>query len=238
MVNPEKEIDLNKYAAIFDFQMSEQEARVYKLAVIWEEETKKLFPGEQLARIPPKSDPRKCTLFKHCWKLARETRGLLQEHEYKLYIMGNLQILKANKGRVAPNVLCGDKAWVRWLVWKKMYDKKVAEINQTEPPPEMAVPPKVQKEISFTKKFLFEKFDGEPTLEKLQASFKNGKIRVWIGSGKVSLYYIVLSPWVQTTIDLKQMEKDYGFDASLYQKNVTESILQYFRNEFAHEHKK
>jgi hypothetical protein len=227
---------LNKYAAIIDFQMNEHESKAYKLAVIWEEETKKMFPEEKLARLPQKSDPRKCTLFKYCWKLMRETRGLLKDQEYKLYIMGNLQILRANRGRIEPNALCGDKAWIRWLVWKKMYDKKVAEINQATMPPELNIPPQVQKEISCTKRFLFEKFEGEPTIEKLQTTIDRGNIRMWVKSGKISMYYLVLSPWIDKTIGLDKMEKDYGFDASVYKSKMTPSILDYFKNEFKHEY--
>jgi hypothetical protein len=50
------------------------------------------------------------------------------------------------------------------------------------------------------------------------------------------MYYLVLSPWIEKTIGLDKMEKDYGFDASVYKGKITPSILDYFKNEFKHEY--
>lgn len=226
---------MERYQAIFDYNMTEDEAKAYKMALIWESETKKMFPGESFTKLPAKSDPRKCTLYRYCWKMCRETRGLLKDEEYKLYIIGNLQILRVNKGRIEPNALCGDKAWLRWLVWKRMYEKKLSQMNQTEPPPEANLPAKVIKEISCTKRFLFEKSDGDPSIEKLKSFMDRGSLRVWIGSTKISLYYVILSPWIKKLVGVEKLEADYGFDANLYREKITDDVRRYFQNEFKHE---
>src|SRR5687767_4365124 len=105
------------FDAIFQWKMTPDETEVYNLAVVYEREYKKIFgedtDGQSVRRnsIPKKGDPRKSNLFRHCWKLRRETRGLLESHEYKNYIHANLVIIRINKGHVEPNCICGDKAW-------------------------------------------------------------------------------------------------------------------------------
>jgi hypothetical protein len=96
--------------------MSSAEIKAYKLAVIWEDLTQKMFPDVKLAKLPKRGDPRKGSLFKYCWKLQRELNGIIEEKEYRLYITGNLVILKNNNGRIDPNAICGEKAWKRWKI--------------------------------------------------------------------------------------------------------------------------
>lgn len=226
---------MNRLDAVFEWNMTHQEADAFKLCVLWEEVTKKMFPDIFLAKIPAKNDPRKCNLFRHCWKLARETRGLLREEEYKLYITANLQIIKAHNGRIEPNSLCGDKAWIRWKVWKRLYDKKVAELKGEQTDTALSVSPKIVVEIDKTKKFLYEKCDGSPTKEKI-AGFMERKMKMWVNLGKVSYYYIVLSPWVEQSSKIEDLEKSYIFDASLYKGRADASVISFFKKEFAHEY--
>src|SRR4051812_22521533 len=109
------ETPLNEYNAIFQWNMSNDEIEAFKLAVCYEKEYKKIFgstaDGQDIRRnsLPQKNDPRKSNLFRQCWRMRRETRGLIESHEYQTYIVGNLSILKIQNGYVGPNTICGDK---------------------------------------------------------------------------------------------------------------------------------
>lgn len=230
-------MNLSRLDAVFEWKMTSQEAEAFKTCLIWEDATKKLFPKLKLAQVPMKGDPRKCDLFRHCWKLRRETRGLLKEEEYSLYITGNLQILRHHNARIEPNAICGDKAWIRWKVWKRMFDKKQSEVKGEEPPVAFSINPKIVKSLDCTKRFIYEKMDGQPTLDKIKESIVKNKMKIWAGSGKVCFYYIVLSPWVAKSCDIKELEKKYVFDASLYVNNVDSSVKKFFEKEFEYEYK-
>lgn len=230
---------MDRYNAIFEWEMSPAETQAFKMACVWEEQVAKMFPGIHLARLPRRGDPRKSNLFRYCWKMIRETRGLLKDDEYKLFIIANLQIIRANKGRIDPNVLCGDKAWVRWIVWKKLFDKKAKEVSgeQSIVEGEPDVKPVVHKEISLTKRFLFEKCEGEPTEEKIKKFVEGPQLRTWMNSGKVSKYYLALSPWVGKVIDHDRMEAKYHFDPQNFLDRASKGVRDLFRKEFAHEYK-
>lgn len=232
-----------RYDAIFQWNMSASEAAAYKLAVLYEEEFHKIckdggIDGGTYRRntIPKRGDPRKSNLFRHCWKLRRETRGLLQPEQYRLYIQANLTIIKLNNGRIEPNAICGDKAWIRWKVYERWYNNKLADINHATPPPSATgVNPKIIREIDKTKKFLFEKCDGEPTVEKITSFVENGIMKLWVMTGKVSKYYVVLSPFVRSCCKIDPYCESCGFDAMLIQEKTTQEVREYFNYEYRHE---
>jgi hypothetical protein len=226
---------MTRLQAIFEWNMSPEEAKAFRVACIWEELCKKLFPGQRLAKLPDKGDPRKCNLFKHCWKLIRETRGLLDESGLKDYISANLNVLKTYNARVEPNGICGDKAWVRYQVWKRLIEKRAAHVAADTPPRPLVVNPKITKELDCTKRFLFEKFDGEPTYEKTKAVVDGTKMKYWVSSSKVSHYYLLLSPWIKKMGVLEKLAKSIGFDITVYQANLNEDLQEFFNREFKHE---
>ena len=105
--------------AILHYQMPPLEAKAYKLALLWQDATAKEYPEYNHIRLRKKGDPRKSLLFKYCYKLARETQGLIPDEQYPLYILAQLHILKHIAtdnlhARIGPEILCGEKAWWRW----------------------------------------------------------------------------------------------------------------------------
>lgn len=228
--------------AVFQWNMTSPEIDVFKLAVLYEREFRKIFgeeiDGQALRRnsLPKRSDPRKSNLFRHCWKMARETRGLIDPHDYKNYIHANLIIIKLNKGHVEPNCICGDKAWVRWKVWKRRYDQKMAEVGATAPPPSVSTTnPKLIAEIDRTKKFLFERCEGNPTYEKISGFIEGGFFKMWVATGKVSPYYLVLSPFVEKSGGLKQLFTVCTSSEAVVREKVTSEVKDYFKHEYRHE---
>lgn len=226
---------MTRMQAIFEWNMTPDEAKAFRAACIWEELCKRIFPDQRLAKLPDKGDPRKCNLFKHCWKLIRETRGLLDESSLKDYISANLHVLKTYNARVEPNGICGDKAWVRYQVWKRLMEKKATHVEADTPPRPLVVNPKITKELDCTKRFLFEKFDGEPTFDKTKEAVDGPKMKYWVSSGKVSHYYLLLSPWIKKMDALEKLAKGVGFDVTVYQANLNADLQEFFNREFKHE---
>jgi hypothetical protein len=239
-----------QYDSIFQWDMTDAEAATYKLAVAYEEEYRKIFgakaDGYNIRKnsLPKRGDPRKSNLFRYCWKLRRETKGLLEPHQYRLYIRANLTILKMNqekgnkrgKVHVEPNTICGDKAWIRWRVYERWYQNKQAQINATLPPPDISsADPRIIREIDKTKKFVFEKCDGEPTLEKYQKLIDDGIFTFWLQAGKVSKYYACWSPWVNSICNLKEVADKCGFDVILFHEKTSPVVKEYLIHEFSHE---
>lgn len=231
-----------RYDAIFEWSMTEPEVEAYKLAVLYEREFLKTFSGTQdldgqgfrINTIPKRGDPRKSEIFRQCWRLRRETRGLLTTEQYEHYVKANLAILKINKAYVAPNVICGDKAWIRWKVWERWYRQKCGDKSATAPAPSVSTTdPKIIRDIDRTKKFLFEKCEGEPTSEKIKTFLENGFFKIWIASGKLSIYYVMMSPYTQTYI--KELSQVCCFDPLVYSSKITSEVKNYFQAEFAHE---
>lgn len=234
---------LTEYDAIFQWNMTNEEVEAYKLAVCYEKEYRRLFgetaDGQAIRRnsLPRRSDPRKSNLFRHCWRMRRETRGLLESSEYRNYIVGNLTILQIQKGLVQPNVICGDKAWVRYKVWKRKYDAKLAEAGAIAPPPSTSTTsPKLIQQIDKTKKWLFERCDGAATFDKIKDFIDKGVFRFWVMTGKVSQYYVVLSPFVTKATDVDQFAEACGFSAALMRERCTQEVKDYFSHEYRHEH--
>lgn len=243
-------MDMERYDAIFQWNMTHAEAGAYKLAVIYEDEFLKTFKGHMdgMTRrknvLPKRGDPRKSNLFRYCWKLRRETKGLLEPHQYRLYIKANLTILfmnhkkghKAGNIHVEPNAICGDKAWIRWKVYERWYENKKATINATLPPPDISeVNPQIIREIDKSKKFLFEKCGGVPTNEKMQGFFDNGFFKFWVMSGKVSKYYTTWSPVVDSMCNIEEFAESCGFDAKLFREKTSVKVKEYLEHEFEFE---
>jgi hypothetical protein len=225
----------NRLNDIFEWKMTENEAKTLRLCIIWEEQTRKMFPDRKLPKLPTKGDPRKSVVFREFWKLLRMTRGLLEENEYTLYIRANLTIIAHWKGHIAPNTMNGDKAWVRWRVWKRMYDRKQIEKAGEDLPRPLDVSPQVIREIDCTKRFLHEQCEGQPTITKLIEFHQKGKLKRWIMSNKISVFYVLLSPYMRKVADVEDLQKKCSFDPKLYLDKITDDVRKHFKIEFPYE---
>jgi len=241
---------MEKYDSIFQWNMTPEESGTYKLAVIYENEFLNIFKNNMDGTtrrknvLPMRGDPRKSNLFRYCWKLKRETKGLLDSTQYKIYIRANLTILfinfkkgsKAGKIYIEPNSICGDKAWIRWKVYERWYNNKLAIINATLPPPNISsISPKIIKEIDKTKKFIFEKCEGQPTKEKIGKFITDGFVKFWLMSGKISKYYFVWSPLISSICDIKKVSESCFFDPKLFKEKTSKEVMDYLEYEFSYE---
>lgn len=216
---------------ITDYQMDELQAKAYKVGLLWQFYSRQMFPNYTHDRgYPRKRDPRKSRLFQFCYKLVRETQGLIPDEEYSLYVKAQLQILAhINVGdghpMIGPFCLAGDKAWVRWKIWKKKYDVQFKNTTKAELDLEKTPLKAVCEELDKTKAYLFGKFGGQPKEQDIMMGARD--MERWIGLEKVSGYYAVLSPWV------KKYCKNITIDLSLFQ--TTLEMENYFRQIFDYE---
>lgn len=211
--------------AIVDYNMDTGEARAYKLLLLWLDRSRKMFPDYKHAKMT-QGDPRKSQIFKYCFKLQRETQGILEEADYPLYVRAQLEILKnITRGNthslIDPNCLVGDKAWVRWKLWKRKYDERSKVIEDKVPMPANQV--KVVEALNRTKEFLVKVF-GVITLEKFQESIQNKNFGRWLTLGKISPYYLVLSPIITQIFP----EGIKNMDLGIYREGITPEIKEYF----------
>lgn len=218
---------------IIRYNMNETEAKAYKIALIWEEECKIEIPKESFVKLKRNTDPRKSTLFKYCYKLIKETKGILKENELKLYIKAQLQILKAIKEEnvhalIEPHCLVGDKAWKRWKIWKYKYQKKINRILNSDEIDLSVKDSKVINELKNALDFL-KKMDCV-VFDKLKSK-KENVIR-WASNRQISYFYLLLSPWIRKIFgDLTQ----FNFDKVYYQSSINPKIEDFFKQNFKHE---
>ena len=210
--------------------MNEMEAKAYKIALIWQDECRKEIPDEQFVKLKKNSDPRKSTLFKYCYKLARETKGVLQDNEISMYVRAQIQILKSIREEnvhalIEPHCLVGEKAWKRWKLWKYKFKKKLNRVLTSD---DIGVSASYSKVISE----LNSDFDF---LNKIQCvtfdtfKIKKDEIEKYFYTGQLSFYYAVLSPWINKTVNI-------DFDKTYYRSCLNPKIEEFFREKFSHEY--
>lgn len=226
--------------AISQYKMDDLESKAYKLAIKWVQISKKVFPNYNHTGIK-KGDPRKSLIFKFCYKLARETNGLIAEEDYELYIRSQLDVIKhisnGNPVLVTPACLVGEKAWSRWKLWKRKYDKIANKPNA-----KMEVPQTTTNKTGFYKAFaglaqtreFFNKSSLSFNLKSWQ-EMKSDIIR-WINLNKISPYYICISPFAKKVL-LKEDYERMNFDMSVYTSCINDEVLNKFRELFPEEFK-
>lgn len=222
--------------AIEIYNMDELEARACHIASLWLEQSRKAFPDYRHSRMK-KGDPRKSLIFKISYKLARETNGVLDPKEYQLYVRAQLDVLKyINSGKDHPlidaNCLVGERAWNRWKMWKKRYEsikKKPQETTASGIGYQKAI-----DGIEKTKEFLTKTFNSDLSFEKYHESYINNNIFRWITLGKISPYYLTLSPFISKLFN-EQDYKKINFDINVYKSCINENVKQFFAKTFPFE---
>ncbi len=224
----------NEYDALFEYDITcPAEIRAYKLTLLWVKLSRDFFPDYKHAKMRTAGDPRKSLIFKYCYALQRKSQGILEESDYPLYVRAQLEILKhITKGnqhaRIEPSCLTGDKAWVRWKLWKRKYDERSQVIEDKLPIP--APQRKMADALDRTKDFLVQSFGGDVRLEKLREAVQNKNLHRWVKLGKVSPYYLVLSDLVaQATTDVDGLA---SMDLDVFRQVITPEIRVYFRELF------
>lgn len=216
---------------ILTYNMNEDEAKAYKLCLLWETLTSKEFPNDDIVKLRKKGDPRKSTLFKYCYKLIKETKGLIEDKNYKFYIMAQLKVLKnIDNGKchalIEPACLVGEKAWKRWKMWQNTFNKKLIKSKATSVENKITISvPHLIVQLEKTKKFLIEQFGHMPTQTDIVNAYNSKELLKWVNTKKISQYYPIL-----TTFLAKLDRKEYNYE--FHFQSITEEILTEYRKIF------
>ena len=211
---------------IITYNLNEMEAKAFKLSLLWFAICKKEIPNYLITPFKTNQDPRKSIIFKYCYKLAIETKGLIPDNEYKLYITAQIQTLKNyTEGNVhsliSPACLVGVQAWRRWKHWKQNYNSVEKKLTGMSEDIKFSIE-KIKEHLIKTKLFL-EKFYGKlPSKNDIKLSIKNKNMLKWIKSGNISPFYLILSGY-------NEIE---GCDLQIYNIAINDEIKKWFFAEF------
>lgn len=236
MGKSKKEDDPLNLDAITKYNMDEMESKAYKITMLWIERSRKVFPDYRHATMK-KGDPRKSLIFKIAYKLVRETKGVLEDSDYPLYVRAQIEVLKyINNGKVDPlidpNCLVGERAWKRWKLWKKKYDTVSKPSDEN-----------VANGIGFakaidgfekTKEFLVKAFSSDLSIEKFKEAYTNNNIFRWINLNKISPYYLSVSPFIKSIFNENDFNK-LNFDLKVYIHCINEDVMKRFYDLFPNE---
>lgn len=214
---------------IIQYEMNDLEAKAMHIVVLWLERSRKVFPEYRHSTMG-KGDPRRSLIFKICFKLVRETQGVLADEEYPLYVRAQLDVLKhinSQNGRalIDPNCLVGEKAWKRWKLWKRRYDliKNRRDTTGTSTPQGVI---KALDGLEKTKEF-FTKALGECSTAKYREAYLNNNLFRWYNLGKISPYYLAMSSYLKSVLKENDYQK-LNFDIGVYIPCIDESVKQRF----------
>ena len=224
---------MSELEPIIKYKMNDMEAKAFKIAIIWEEECRREIPKESFAKLKKNTDPRKSTLFKYCYKLAREMKGVLEDKDLRTYVRSQIQILKSIKegdihALIEPHCLVGEKAWKRWKIWQKMYRKK---LNKALTSDQIGVSTKESKVITELKNTRFF-MESKNLLDYDSFSANKKNLERWSANGEISYFYLLLSPWVKK---IYGDDIPFDFDKIYYRSAITPFVEQFFTQEFSNE---
>jgi hypothetical protein len=235
LINTRKMIDdVKLLQLVLSYKMNKEEAKAWRVAILYILLASEYFPNYEHYKIP-KGDPRKSLLFRYCYKLIREFGDKLENNEYRYYIMAqfdvlkNIQINDDTHSLISPICLVGDNAWKRWGLWSRKLGKKylVHEPILTKFPSE-----EIKSALDKTKEFLVKKI-SLLTKDGINQTIKSRAMMRWAALGKISPYYLILSPIVKSY--KFDNIKTFAVDLKLYEKSVTSECQEYFRKLFEYE---
>jgi len=197
--------------SILRYNMTPDEASAYQLAILWSELVNKHFPSSKNIVLRSLGDPRKSILFKYCYKLYIESRGIINEDDFEPYMLAQITILKAhNCDNISPQSLVGEKAWKRWQVWQSKYQKAEKKAETTII---TASNTKIKADLDRSRAFL-EKRIGE--ISKKSLSDNKDNVSKWLVLDKVSPLFVLCFFEKTEFNDLFGMNSDI-YDGSLEQ---------------------
>lgn len=210
------ETDLDKYINLISSKHSisnKDEIKALMIYYFWNYYFLKLFPNIIERKINNDSDPRSSYLYKYCYKLQKETNGILDEKDYKDYVYCQLKFLKNYREKsnktimVTPSILNVDKGWRKWKYFKYLMSKKNQSIDKKT---QYVNNDNLKIFLLDDKKFLENKI-GKVTSDNIVKNINN--IIFWNKIGGVSNYFLAMCGH----IDKSKLSKDlsvYNFDSN------------------------
>ncbi len=221
--------------AILQYNMTELEAKAFKVCLIWQATMDQELPKYHKIRLP-KGDPRKSLLFKYCYKLVRETIGLIPDDQYKFYVLAQIRSLKMiSDGTVhaliEPGCLVGDKAWRRWKIWKYKFEKQSTKsLFEGDSSDIKAVDSQIAADFKRTRNFFATNFGEAYGRKEVEGAIASKDIIKWAAFSKVSPYYLIISPLIKN--NFTDIENSFSIDVDFYRKAITPEIKAVFKEMF------
>jgi hypothetical protein len=219
---------ISKYKII-----DEGEIRAIYLYYYWIINRMKIFPEMIHSKFNKNKDPRTSVIFKYCYKLQREKKGILEEKDYENYIRAQLIILKFlskkyNRELVVDiNCISGDKAWKRWKIFRhKLRVSKNNSVNSFIVYPNIHI---VEKDFLKTKDWLCENI-GNINKENIIKNIEN--IKKWFNLRKISPYFLVLNKHINEHYSNEDIRKFFRIDPLLYKEKINDNIKKLYVNIF------
>jgi hypothetical protein len=241
---PDKDQDDEKMFSlepILNYKMTDHEAKVFKVCLIWMKTCQKILPDYQYTKLPKSGDPRKSHLFRVVWKLLRETKGIIADEDYVHYVRAQVEVLKGIKRAngthvlIDPACLCGEKAWVRWRLWKKKLESSTRELVQGREEEQKTPLFKIAQEIEKTRTFFARFYDPTPNREQINMAIQDHSLNRWVHLGKVSPYYVLMSPFCRAAFQQLKISEYFSIDLGVYGSDITKESLDLFRSRFPEE---
>jgi hypothetical protein len=239
MENDEMEIQDYSLEPIVEYKLDPVQAKAYKVMILWLVTSRKVFPDFKMAlNRMPKGDPRKSHLWKVCFKAVRMLDGKLKDEDLRLYVTAQLHVMRAiTDGEAHPNVtpeiMCSQKSWARWCVWKKKYEATVAARSVDTAKIENPADPALTEDLEKAKKFLERIFRRQPTYDDIEIAVTDRSLIRWTKLKKISPLYAALSPWVRKALNGVNLQLYLQVD--LAGVKVTPALEDQFRKVFPHE---
>ena len=121
----------------------------------------------------------------------------------------------------------------KFTIGKTSAVSRPVDMDADGPPPDPNREVKIKRELDGTKKFLSDQPDLANRMTEL---INDATMQFWVASGRVSHYYLVMSPLVARACDLTRLEEKLWFCAQLYTQHITEPIKEYFQELFQAEY--
>ncbi len=224
---------------IVEYKLDPVQSKAYKVMIIWLVMSRKIFPDFKMPlNRMPKGDPRKSHLWKVCFKMVREVEGKIKDEDLKLYVTAQLHIMRSiTDGEAHPNItpeiLCSQKSWARWCVWKKKYEAAIAGKSVDRVKIENPNDPAMAEELEKAKAFLEHIFRRQPTYADIEIAVKDRSMIRWTKLKKISPLYAILSPWVKKVLAGANLQQYLQTDISPYK--VTPALEEQFKKLFPYE---
>lgn len=175
----------------------------------------KLFPNVIEKKVSKNSDPRKSSVFKYCYKLQKETKGILNTSEYKDYVYCQLRFLKSYKDKtskavlVSPSILNLDKGWKKYKYFKYLLSKNKQTVQKDD---KYVNNDNLKIALNDDKKFLKSKIE---ILNKENLIKNLNKVLFWHKIGNISVYFLALCDLIDKNLIKKDLSV-YKFNKNGY----------------------